>query len=1214
MAYIGLGLALADRFMALGNLQDIDDAVTSLQASAVYTLPGDPLRAFVLKCLGDFLLRRFNDQSNINDLNDSVSLMNEANNMTPLEHLDKGEMVAGLAKALESRFKHLGTVDDLQKSLSLAHKALMLTPSGHLSRVDRLVDLGEYLSLDYKYHSNVASLNTSVTIMEEAVLLTPASHISRIARLLSLATTLEARFNCLGDVADIDRAMSLGDEAVHLMAHHNNSRSTLSALGMFLLSRFERYGTQDDLDQAVQLCRNAAHNVADVPDTRQIVHHLATVLTKCYELSGDICDLDESVSLRERVVTMIPEGHKGRPGALQNCAYSLCLRFQQFGNVPDLERSITMAQESFCLMPDNDSDKLECMRILYHSVSLDFHRLGDPSDINLCIQLAEHVVRTTPNHSPERPNRVRDLGSFLLRRFEQSGSHADLNLSISHHRAAVDLTPDDHVEKPSHLSSLGSALGKRFEQLGDLDDLNDAIEAHKRAIALTPAGDIVGNCLWLYNVTDLLCARHHRLGNLTDLERAVEIAEQVVQLFHNDHVEKPGSLDNLAGTLFFRFMRLHHSGDLNRCIDIERDALELMPMGHPGARTIMHNLAVYLFHRYQSSNDFQDLQDSYVLGKRAMSQTPDGHRDKPQFTMNHCTSLMNLQESLRFGDPQKLRDLLKAAAHSSSGPPRLRFDAASQWSRIGQVEGQDYVLNGYQLTLDLLPELAWLGVSIPDRYYQIRGVGQVARNACTAAITAGLPGRAVEWLEQGRSIIWGQLLTLRTPMHDLQAAHPSLAKKLLLLSHQLEAGGIRSIRNEAVPFSTHRLNGPLSHEITLERKNLLEEIRAKEKFDRFLLPRTLSQLSEAAVCGPVIVLNLSEDQCDALVLLPGTTMVKHLPLPEFTPELATTLAKTLQGLIQNSGARRNERLSGQRESKANTEDQFAHILAELWLKLVSPVVNALDIKVSPAQKLKRIWWCPTGVLTFLPIHAAGIYGPAETFGTKLSDFAISSYTPSLAALIEAFHRQVPRPGPVEETRLLAVAQPFVQGHAYIPGTQEEISTIEKHAIGKLPVARLDAEMATVSNVQAQMIDCSWVHFACHGAQNALEPTDSALLLADNSRLTVSNMIQMSLPQADFAFLSACQTANGSDILPDEAVHLAGGMLSAGYRSVIATMWAIMDNDAPQVAGDVYGYLLQTSKPDSRQAAEALHHAISKLRERPGSTLFAHWVPFIHVGI
>jgi CHAT domain-containing protein len=157
-------------------------------------------------------------------------------------------------------------------------------------------------------------------------------------------------------------------------------------------------------------------------------------------------------------------------------------------------------------------------------------------------------------------------------------------------------------------------------------------------------------------------------------------------------------------------------------------------------------------------------------------------------------------------------------------------------------------------------------------------------------------------------------------------------------------------------------------------------------------------------------------------------------------------------------------------------------------------------------------------------------------------------------------------------------------------------------------------MATIDEVQKGMKNSRWVHFACHGVQSD-SPTESALLLAGSSRLTLSNIIQLNLPNADLAFLSACQTATGSQELQDESVHLTAGMLLAGYRGVIGTMWSIDDNDAPQVTGDVYAHLLETSPPDPTRAAEALHLAIQKLREQPGpKKSFLHWVPFIHFGV
>jgi CHAT domain-containing protein len=79
-----------------------------------------------------------------------------------------------------------------------------------------------------------------------------------------------------------------------------------------------------------------------------------------------------------------------------------------------------------------------------------------------------------------------------------------------------------------------------------------------------------------------------------------------------------------------------------------------------------------------------------------------------------------------------------------------------------------------------------------------------------------------------------------------------------------------------------------------------------------------------------------------------------------------------------------------------------------------------------------------------------------------------------------------------------------------------------------------------------------LHLACHGLQ-ADSALDSAFLLSDG-RLTIQDLMSLRLTGAIFAFLSACQTARGSENLPDQAVHLAASMLFCGFRSVIGTMW------------------------------------------------------------
>jgi CHAT domain-containing protein len=199
--------------------------------------------------------------------------------------------------------------------------------------------------------------------------------------------------------------------------------------------------------------------------------------------------------------------------------------------------------------------------------------------------------------------------------------------------------------------------------------------------------------------------------------------------------------------------------------------------------------------------------------------------------------------------------------------------------------------------------------------------------------------------------------------------------------------------------------------------------------------------------------------------------------------------------------------------------------------------------------------------------------------------------------------------------ILGVSLPSTPGQSSLPNAAQELSEIEQYG-SRLKIHSLLGEQATMENVIEGMQNSSWLHLACHAFQDVSEPTESAFFLHDG-KLTLSEIITRSFPHADFAFLSACQTAMGDENLSEHAIHLAAGMLAAGFKSVIATMWSINDDDAPFVAAEVYSHLLRGPEPNSDQAAYALHHAVNQLRERlerseEPSPL--SWAPFIHVGM
>lgn len=227
---------------------------------------------------------------------------------------------------------------------------------------------------------------------------------------------------------------------------------------------------------------------------------------------------------------------------------------------------------------------------------------------------------------------------------------------------------------------------------------------------------------------------------------------------------------------------------------------------------------------------------------------------------------------------------------------------------------------------------------------------------------------------------------------------------------------------------------------------------------------------------------------------------------------------------------------------------------------------------------------------------------------KLFDFAISSYTPTIAALLQPPSEQHSHP------KILAFAQATYTGRGVAPltKTRQEMECIRSRAkLNSIEVVEAHDGVERVKHIVEEMGSCNWIHLACHSVQNIHASTRSAFILADGN-LELEEIIKRPLPHAQFAFLSSCQTAAGDATLPDEAVHLAAGMIFAGYRSVIGTMWSIYDEDGPTVAEEVYSELLKDGKADHTRAAHALHRAVQKLRSsgRP----FLAWMPFIHMGV
>ncbi|KAG8710978.1 hypothetical protein FRC11_003923 [Ceratobasidium sp. 423] len=290
---------------------------------------------------------------------------------------------------------------------------------------------------------------------------------------------------------------------------------------------------------------------------------------------------------------------------------------------------------------------------------------------------------------------------------------------------------------------------------------------------------------------------------------------------------------------------------------------------------------------------------------------------------------------------------------------------------------------------------------------------------------------------------------------------------------------------------------------------------------------------------------------------------------------------------------------------AEQTGEFENVLAVLWYDVDKPILDSLGYSNTVSTgHLPHITWCPTGPLSFLPLPAAGDY---DRPGCRLFDYVVSSYTPTITALLTS----TPRPL-TPDSRILAVGQANTPGHTPFPGTTRELAHLKAHTHDKAEYSELVENHATTAVVLDAMEHHNWVHLTYHAHQNVNDPTRSGFFLHDGTS-DLASINRRPFKNKGPAFLSACQMATGDQLLPDKAIHLASGMLMAGYPSVVATMWSVMDNDAPFVADNVYGQLMKDRKVGNGETGKALHYAVAALHDKVGEKEFGRWVPYIHIG-
>jgi CHAT domain len=1240
-AMSNLGSALYALYGARGDIEDCRQAAGLFQEVAGLTEAGHPMRYPRLIGLADARRDLFYASPDPGAFERAVTVHRQLRAALPREHPDRPRMLSNLAYLLGTATGDPGA-SSFDESRACYRESVELTAPDSPQYFTRLSSLGSVIGEIGWRDGDVDALQEAVGILQTALSGLPAE--AEIYRL-----TLEQAGRCLvrafsldGRTAHLDTVLAMLAEAMEKIPPGHPARyEAATALGAELADHQRLAESAKAWELAASAARTAGQRAAAVSSQ-------AAVLMQLYDIDRDEQTLNEAISLSRLALQVgsagqgAAAGEDDQLGLLANLASALFRRMDR-GIEAEVAEVGTLLAGVVLRTPASHPRYLRRISML-GSVVISW--LGfpspDPERPRAVETLLSAAERLSAAQLRELDPMLPLLNDAFAGAFRRNEDQALLATVIRVGRLLISSRAPDDTTLVTHFPNLAMPLAIYTETTNDSAAREELIALCERVIGLLPEGDLdrlqyqgmLAMILerqgsprledtvddFIDKVTNMMADDPARALLLPPLaaalgDRAGGFREKISELSdQREELRRALAGAGLADARRIRYEReladvaaerdfqvREQSVWLEKAIQAHRQ-IDADPQTDSRLRRLnLSNLAYALWDKYLATENDAAIAEAIATMRKALDGMDEPDPDRMRLLLNFGRLLRDAAEA---GDREEIAaeaaDVYATVANAPSLPPRMRADGAAWWGYMARKLGDlPTALNGLALAVGLLDEVAWRGLSRQDQESLLADYGTIAVDAAAVAIELGQPERAVELLEQGRSVLLAQMLGTRANYDRLNSRAPELAAELVRIESELSAAvepaGALLLPGE--PVRQTRLPAAQRAGLVARRQQVLEEIRRLPGLDEFLLPPRYASLARAAEEGPVAIINISEIRCDALVITKD--FLRLIPLSGISRDGVREVAQVF--LV----ALRAVSLHGPDEY---AENAVHFTLAWMNKHIAGPVLDAIEdfADSDDATALPRVWWCPTGWLSFLPLHVAGqLAGNANDAPRAVFDRVISSYTPTLGALI--YSRSAKGSDKSNSPRELMVAMPETPGMGDLPNVHKEVEDYRNTYPG---AAVLEGEQAVRDAVAEGMRQCSLVHFACHGGQGVGQSAASCVYLADGP-LSIAEINRLQIASGELAFLSACATAQVSSRLTDESLTVSSAMLLAGFRHVIGTLWYIYDPLAPLISGRFYE-ILQEQGDGEMDAAGALHKAVAAVRARyPDRPLL--WAQYIHVG-
>ncbi|MFF5003426.1 CHAT domain-containing protein [Streptomyces phaeochromogenes] len=1215
-----LGVALMARAARGGNGagSDVRDAVDALRAAVRAADPRDPQRAMYLSHLGVALhqcvLLMTDPRERADGLREALDHARRAARLCSPADPEHGLYLVNLATVMATKAEHSEETADFDAMVDMERRELAAVPAEW--RVRRMWLLVGALRFRYDRTHEPRDIHEAVELCQEALGVSEGAVLALY--LYELSSAYLARFRQSRDPVDGDGAVDFAQRAVSAAGPEPGRAEALLAEALAVRYRLVPGGAggggegsgqgggsvgagEDDDGYEATRALEAARRRLPV-GSEELARCLSelglTYMTRAVRFrhagrSDPSGALDRAVAvLREAADLRVLEGAQALP-VLFNLGRALGLLYERAGDAALMDEAVRRLEEAVKIGSEFGApESAKALSALGMALRERGDHLDSVPDLHRAVELTGQAVDAVPPGHPERALWLSHLGAALTARYLRLNTVADLEEAVRVGREAVADVPagTPPYDRAVLLTNLGLALRRMYERAGAFADLDEAVEVLRAAVeAAAPGSEGAGEAA--ANLCLALSDRYERTEAIEELDEAIDAGRLAVQAYPQGHARRVGAVTNLAVVLIDRCGRQERRGDADEAVRCYHEVVRATPDDHAARGRSLLGLSMAHLTRYQLTFSAADLDEAIEAAESGLRATPGDDVRRVSFlsALAQAHSFAALHGGSR-RDLEKACAVFREAAGVEGVPTKVRFSAAAHWGlRAALLEDWAQAVDAYQVAVAQLPLMAWHGLELEDRISGLAVSDSIACDAAAAALAAGRPETALQLLEQGRGVLLAQAVDSRFDLTALEEQEPQLAHRIAEIHSVLHSADAAFV-DPTAPAREQWAEAHKRRELAAELDELTHNAYRLLGLDDFLQPPSPEELRAAAGDGTVVVVNTSFLRCDALIVTRDT--LRTVPLPGLSLEGADGVQE------------RAETLLAALSSANRSPDEAGHVLGDAldWLRdrVVAPVLTALG---RPAgQGSARLWWCPTGLLALLPLHAAG----------ELPERYVCSYATTLRSLAQARRRQ--DDGARTAGGVLVVDQADVPGLLPLPFARKEALRLVTQVRERKLLAGPTVDRRAVRRA---LPNHSCLHFAGHARHDPARPARSGLFCHGDQRpalLTVEDIARLRLDAADLAFLSACETARGTARLPDEALHLAGALQLAGFTHVVAAQWVAEDTTAQELTACFYTELRHPDFPDRldpARSAFALHTAVRRIRQQNADPLL--WAAYVHTG-